>query len=68
MFFIVYIDHPMRGSSDHPNFVHPSLRSGGAGVPGGRGGLLAGDGENKLFYGEEGAKMRKPMEFRVCFD
>ena len=62
-------DHPMRGASDHPDFVHPSLRAqhlGGSGRPG-PGSLMggAGGGENKLFYGEEGKQMRKPMEFRV---
>ena len=58
----------MRGSSDHPEFVHPSLRSEGLASRGrpGPGGLMGGgDGEGKLFYGEEGRQMRKPMEFRV---
>ena len=53
----------MRGSSDHPEFVHPALRSeglAGRGRPG-----PGGEGEGKLFYGEEGRQMRKPMEFRV---
>ena len=59
----------MRGASEHPDFVHPSLRAqhlGGGGRPG-PGSLMggAGGGENKLFYGEEGKQMRKPMEFRV---
>ena len=58
----------MRGSSDHPEFVHPALRSEGLASRGrpGPGGLMGGgDGEGKLFYGEEGRQMRKPMEFRV---
>ena len=57
----------MRGSSEHHDFVHPALRaehSPGKGRPG-PGSLMAGGGENNLFFGEEGAKMRKPMEFRV---
>ena len=59
----------MRGASDHPDFVHPSLRAqhlGGSGRPG-PGSLMGGGGGggNKLFYGEEGKQMRKPMEFRV---
>ena len=58
----------MRGSSDHPEFVHPALRSEGLASRGrpGPGGLMGGgNGEGKLFYGEEGQQMRKPMEFRV---
>ena len=56
----------MRGSSEQHNFVHPALRSEAAGkVRPGPGSLMGGGGENKLFHGEEGRQMRKPMEFRV---
>ena len=60
----------MRGSSDRPEFVHPSVRSehlAGRGRPGPGGLMGGGEGEGKLFYGEEGRQMRKPMEFRVSF-
>ena len=67
-FELFFLDHPMRGSSDHPEFVHPALRSeglAGRGRPGPGGLMGGGEGEGKLFYGEEGRQMRKPMEFRV---
>ena len=58
----------MDGSSDRPSFVHPALRAehlnAGRGRPG-PGGVIGGEGEGKLFYGEEGRQMRRPMEFRV---
>ena len=57
----------MRGSSDRHDFVHPALRSEhlpGKGRPG-PGSLMGGEGEKKLFYGEEGRQIRKSMEFRV---
>ena len=58
----------MSGSSDRQGFVHPALRgehiASGRGRPG-PGGLMGGEGDGKLFYGEEGKQMRRPMEFRV---
>ena len=54
----------------HPEFVHPALRSeglAGRGRPGPGGLMGGGEGEGKLFYGEEGRQMRKPMEFRVSY-